>query len=268
MGLENPLYLCYNPLMAQFDFDFHLKPKRPLWKEVVTFCVTVLSVWGGTHLVLNYGAFAQIAEYKFENLKTSVVDVFTEEPVDAMPMKLDKVEKKVDVVFRNKALKPQNQAKKTFEEMEVYPSDNRIYIEKIDKNIPLVNVPNHKNWQELERRIQEGLRGGVVVHPISRAPGRNGNFFLTGHSSYYAWAQGRFKDVFALLHEVEVGDRIEVYWEGKKYVYIIQTKGIVEPTEVSILNQPRDRSIITLMTCTPIGTNKQRLVLVGELVKE
>ena len=254
--------------MSQFDFDFQLKPRRPFWKDVVTFCATVLSVWGGTHVVLNYGAFAQIAEYELKNLKTSVIDVFAEEPVSTMPMKLDKVEKKVDVVFRDKALKPQNQAKKTFEEMEVYPSDNRIYIPGIDKNIPLVTVPNHKNWQELERRIQNGLRDGVVVHPISRTPGRNGNFFITGHSSYYAWDQGRFKDVFALLHEVEVGETVEVYWEGKKYLYVIKTKGVVEPTEVSILNQPRDKSIITLMTCTPVGTNKQRLILVGELVRE
>jgi len=105
----------------------------------------------------------------------------------------------------------------------------------------------------------------VVVHPVSHTPGNFGNFFLTGHSSYYAWDKGRFKDVFALLHEVKVGDLVEVYWEGKKYVYKIKAEEVVSPTAVEVLNQPKDKFLLTLMTCTPVGTNKNRLILTGEL---
>jgi len=93
-----------------------------------------------------------------------------------------------------------------------------------------------------------------------------GNFFLTGHSSYYAWDNGRYKDVFALLHEVEAGDEAIIYWEGKKYTYILEQSKIIPPTEVSVLKQPDDKSIITLMTCTPVGTNKNRLIWTGRLV--
>lgn len=254
--------------MGQFDFDFDLKPRRRWWKECTLFCATVFSVWGGTHLFLNFAAFAEIAEYKFETLKASVIDVMEQEPVKTETITLEKVERNREQIFRDKALKPKDQAKRMFAEMPVYPSDNRLFIPRIGKNVPLVTVPSHTNWKQLENTIQKGLRDGVVVHPVSRAPGQKGNFFVTGHSSYYPWDPGRFKDVFALLHEVEEGDRVEVYWNGKKYIYEIQTKGIVPPTEVSVLNQPRDRSIITLMTCTPVGTNTNRLILVGKLVKE
>jgi len=119
--------------------------------------------------------------------------------------------------------------------------------------------------EKVTNNIQSGLQNGVVVHPISHSPGNFGNFFLTGHSSYYAWDKGRFKDVFALLHEVKVGDQIEVYWEGKKYVYKIKAEEVVPPTAVEVLNQPKDKFLITLMTCTPVGTNKNRLILTGEL---
>ncbi len=269
MGLEKGVYLWYNVEMDQFDFEFGFKPKRPFWKTALTFCFTVCFVWSTTHVVLNYGAFAQMTDYKVETLKTSLFDILENtEPEQTETLTLEKIEKPRQELFKNKTLKPKNQAKHMFATMEVMPPDNRISIPRIEKNVPLVTVPTHKNWKQLERNIQSGLQGGVVVHPVSRKPGIKGNFFVTGHSSYYAWDKGRFKDVFALLHEVEMEDMIEIFWEGEKYTYQVKEIKVVAPTETSVLNQPKDKSILTLMTCTPVGTNKNRLVLVGKLVKE
>ena len=264
--------------MNEFDFK-NLEKKTPLWKDLLMFCLTVVGVWFGTQLVLNFDAYAQIINFKYNDFQTSVVQDLTEmkklkvenletvELKEKTPQKLEKIKRKT-VQFRKKNLKPKNQAKKVFEKMPIYPSDNRLYIPRIWKNVPLISVPDHKNWQQLEKNIQSGLQNGVVVHPISHNPGNFGNFFLTGHSSYYAWDNGRFKDVFALLHEVKVGDIVEVYWEGKKYKYKIRESKVVKPTDVSVLNQPNDHSVITLMTCTPVGTNKNRLILVGDLKAE
>lgn len=255
--------------MDQNNFEFGFKPQRPFWKDALMFCFTVCFVWSGTHIVLNFGAFAQIADYRVETLKASLFEVVeATEPQYVAPLELEKIEKPRQEIFRDKALKPKNQAKNLLATMEVMPPDNRISIPRIEKNVPLVTVPTHKNWKQLEKNIQDGLRGGVVVHPVSRKPGIKGNFFVTGHSSYYAWDQGRFKDVFALLHEVEMGDIVEVYWEGEKYTYRIREIKVVAPTETSVLMQPKDKTILTLMTCTPVGTNKNRLVVVGELVEE
>jgi len=252
--------------MIDFDFDLGLKPKRPWWKDLVLFCTTVSGVWGVTHVALNYDAFAQITQYKFEELKASV---FNEDDTPITEEKFEPIaETQKPQTISTKNLKPKNQAKELFKNMEVLPSDNRVVISKIGKNIPLITVPDHKNWQQLEQNIQKGLQNGVVVHPISHSPGNYGNFFLTGHSSYYAWDPGRFKDVFALLHEMEIGDEVVVYWEGRKYTYKINERKVVTPNEISILAQPVNRKQITLMTCTPVGTNKNRLILIGDLVKE
>ncbi|MBT6831460.1 sortase, partial [bacterium] len=64
----------------------------------------------------------------------------------------------------------------------------------------------------------------------------------------------------------EVGDEVEVYWEGKKYLYQLDQSFVIPPTQTSVLNQPTDEKMITLMTCTPVGTNKNRLIWTGDLI--
>jgi sortase A len=243
-------------------FDLKLKKRRPLWKDLMMFTATTMGVWMFSHVAMNYDAFAQIATFKIQTSITNLQEVFTPDAPEPIA-KLEKITTKKTEEYRYKG---QNSAKKTFKNMRVYPSDNRIVLPRINKNVPLIKVSNDKNWKELETTIQKGLQNGVVVHPISHNPGNMGNFFLTGHSSYYAWDNGRYKDVFALLHEVEAGDKAIVYWEGKKYTYLLEKSRIVPPTEVSILKQPNDKSIITLMTCTPVGTNKNRLIWTGKLI--
>lgn len=248
-----------------------LEKKRPLWRDLLSTALTVTIVWGGTHLSLNYSAYASLAEFQYKDLKASVItDIETmrkeklEETLSSYDkMKLASVQKERSLP-KISTLKSANPAKDIIKKMEIYPSDNRLIIPRIGKNVPLVTVPDHNSWEQLENNIQKGLQNGVVVHPISREPGSFGNFFITGHSSYYAWDNGRFKDVFALLHEVEIGDIVEIYWEGKQYAYKIREEKVVLPTQVDVLNQPKDKSILTLMTCTPVGTNKKRLILVAD----
>ena len=265
-----------------FNFE-HLEKRRPFWKDALYFFGVTLLIWGSSHVFLNRDAFGQIAEFKYDQLKASVIETIEEyeeakaaeaeaalieaEVSEPAEVKLEKVKAKKRT-FRTKNLEPRNQAKQVFKDLRVYPSDNRLYIPRINKNVPLITVPNHQNWSQLEKNIQGGLQEGVVVHPISHTPGNFGNFFLTGHSSYYQWDPGRFKDVFALLHEVKVGDNIEVFWEGKKYIYRIKHSEVVPPTAVEVLNQPKDKFLLTLMTCTPVGTNKNRLILTGELRRQ
>ena len=258
--------------MSDFEFQ-RLQKRRPLWQDMAYFLGFACFVYGAVHVALNHGAYSDIAQYKWGQLQASVLEVsdklLTQAPVEEVIVveeKLERVAAKPRTrAFRDKDLKPRNQAAQVFKDMKVYPSDNRLYIPRINKNVPLVSVPNHQNWNQLEQNIQTGLQEGVVVHPVSHSPGNFGNFFVTGHSSYYAWDKGRFKDVFALLHEVKVGDLVEVYWEGKKYVYKMKAEEVVPPTAVEVLNQPKDKFLITLMTCTPVGTNKNRLILTGEL---
>ncbi len=150
----------------------------------------------------------------------------------------------------------------------VGPREDRLIIPKIGKNVaivrPSMDALIHENWKQFEEDIQHALRDGVVHYPGSARPGQAGNFFVTGHSSYYPWDPGKYKDVFARLHELSIGDRYFVYYGGEKHVYRVISKKEVQPTDVSVLDQPMDKRLSTLMTCTPVGTTLRRLIIIAE----
>lgn len=155
-------------------------------------------------------------------------------------------------------------------ELPINPPDNRIMIPKIGQNIPIRDVDPtnllNQDWQALEKDIQEALKEGVVHYPGTAKPGQNGNVFVTGHSSYYLWDPGRYKDVFALLHEMAIGDTITVFYEENRFDYRVTEIKVVRPDEVDVLQQTGNKRI-TLMTCTPIGTAINRLIVIAEQVE-
>jgi len=155
--------------------------------------------------------------------------------------------------------------------LNVLPPDNRIYIPRIKQNVPIISVSTERllkrQWTALENEIQEALRDGVVHFPGTANPGEIGNTVITGHSSYFPWDPGRFKDVFALLHQVNIDDTIEVYHNQKRYVYKVEQKLDVTPDKVDVLLQGSDEKL-TLITCTPVGTNLRRLIVIARPVKD
>jgi sortase A len=144
-----------------------------------------------------------------------------------------------------------------------------VIIPRISKNVPVVTISSealiNRDWGKLEQQIQEALRDGVVHYPSTAFPDEEGNMVITGHSSYFTWDPGRFKDVFALLHDVQIGDKLYVYHDQNRYDYEVFDTKIVLPTQVDVLTQEgADR--LTLITCTPVGTNLKRLVVLARPV--
>lgn len=151
--------------------------------------------------------------------------------------------------------------------LEIAPIDDRIIIPRINRNVPILRAKSDnlikRNWDGLEKDIQEALRDGVVHYPGTAIPGEKGNIAITGHSSYFSWDPGRFKDVFALLHELKDGDKIIIFYQQKKYFYEVYDIQIVMPEQVDILTQ-KGENRLTLITCTPIGTNLKRLIVLAK----
>lgn len=148
---------------------------------------------------------------------------------------------------------------------EVGPPENRLIIPKLDLNVPIMIPANtnllQENWTALEEDIQKDLQDGVVHYPGTARPGQAGNFFVTGHSSYFPWAPGKYKSVFARLGELSIGDEYWVYYGGDKYRYVITAKKEIKPSDVTVLDQPVSKRVSTLMTCTPVGTTLRRLII-------
>lgn len=148
------------------------------------------------------------------------------------------------------------------------PPDNRLLIPSLGLNVPIVIPPSdallREDWERLEQDIQSALENGTIHYPGTARPGQAGNFFITGHSSYYPWSKGKYKSVFARLPALNTGDEFWIYYGGDRHRYVIQDKKEVKPTDVHVLDQPLDRRIATLMTCVPVGTTLRRLILTAQ----
>jgi LPXTG-site transpeptidase (sortase) family protein len=148
--------------------------------------------------------------------------------------------------------------------------EDRISIPSLDVNAPMVqpalgrDALDEEDWNLLEDQIRESLLDGVVHYPGTANPGKKGNFFVTGHSSNVFWEQSAYNSVFALLPKIEVGAEIIVTKNQREYVYVVTEKKEVSPKDVSVLSQGDDFKM-TLMTCTPVGTTLNRLVVTAEL---
>jgi sortase A len=126
----------------------------------------------------------------------------------------------------------------------------------ISVKVPIVvDEPSYIEW-----KVQLALRRGVVHYGQTAMPGQKGNMVILGHSSGQLWAPGDYKFVFTLLDKVRAGDKISIDYKGTKYTYQVTDTIVVAPDDTSILN-PTDKPTLSLVTCTPVGTSKSRLVV-------
>jgi LPXTG-site transpeptidase (sortase) family protein len=216
-------------------------------------------------LLLNWQSYSQI-------VKSEVEKAFGVERSSPLEEIVETVEVVKEPEVLETSVNPEVQKKQIPElNLEIAPTDNRLIVPRIDQNIPIVRVSSDnllaRDWGALENEMQDALQDGVVHYPGTSLPGQIGNVVLTGHSSYFPWDAGRFKDVFALLHDVVKGDKVVVYYEQDKYIYEITDIKIVLPEDIEVLKQTANDKL-TLITCTPVGTNLKRLIVSGEPISK
>ena len=137
------------------------------------------------------------------------------------------------------------------------PSVSNIALPKIGIQAPIV-------WNVTSNDVPAELRDGVVHIAGTASPGTPGNIFITGHSSDYWWTPGGYKSIFALLDKMEAGDEISITHKGFSYKYQVYNKAKVSRDDVSQFVTTDKKESLTLMTCWPVGTNWQRLIVQAE----
>lgn len=239
------------------------KPKNPRSKttefvieNLRTFLYGVIIFMIG-YLALNYSAYYEVAQNTYYELTDQEANPVLRTFTDNTP---------VENVITTEASDDIISSVPNFD-MEITPPGTRIIIPRLDKNVPVVAVPENnlvrRDWEALEGDLQGALRSGVVHYPGTPWPGQSGNVVMTGHSSYYPWDPGRFKDVFAVLHNVKEGDEVIVFHNQRKYRYKVEATEVVLPQQVEVLGDTGDDRL-TLLTCTPIGTNLKRLIVTAK----
>jgi len=125
----------------------------------------------------------------------------------------------------------------------------------------IIEIPNIKvSAAILEGTDDKALKYSVGHYPETAQPGEVGNCVLLGHRNYL---YGHF---FRRLDELEKGDEIIIKKDENTYTYIVSESFVVSPENVWVLDQTSD-SIITMITCTPIGTYTDRLIVRGVVLE-
>lgn len=155
-------------------------------------------------------------------------------------------------------------------DIEITPYENRIVIPKMWKNIPLIDIKNReiKTENELEDILMKELEQWVVRYPSSAIPGEIGTSFIFWHSSNFPWMKGDYNDVFATLDNLVYGDEIIIYYNQKKYTYVIREKAVIKPGDVSVLKRNKNKQELSIMTCWPIWTTLNRLIVTWEIIEK
>jgi sortase A len=143
-------------------------------------------------------------------------------------------------------------------------ADPRLIIPKIN-----VDVPTIWNTKPDYDSQMAAMQNGVAWFGIPGAnshPGQVGNTVLSGHSSNDIIDKGDYKFIFARLDHMVKGDSIFINYQGKRYAYTVTKTEVVQPTQVGKLVYKTDKPILTLITCTPLGTSLNRLLVTAEQV--
>jgi LPXTG-site transpeptidase (sortase) family protein len=115
--------------------------------------------------------------------------------------------------------------------------------------------------------LEDVVIEGVDAHSLllgpghmeqSPEPGMPGNAVIAGHRDSF----------FRRVHSLRPGDDIYIVRAGKRFHYIVTTRKIVRPEDLSVLKSSNDTEL-TLITCYPthaIGPAPERLIVVSRLV--
>ena len=143
-------------------------------------------------------------------------------------------------------------------------SEPRLIIPKINVDVPVAyDVGSDYNSQ------MAAMNNGLAHFSIPGAsshPGEVGNTAIAGHSSNDLFDSGDYKFIFAQLDKLAPGDSIYANYQGKRYTYVVTKLETVKPNEISKLIYPTDKPVMTLITCTPLGTAINRLLVTAEQV--
>ena len=129
---------------------------------------------------------------------------------------------------------------------------DRLIIPTIDVNMPLFTGTSANIL----------LKGGWVF-PGTSTPPNMGNTVVFAHRFRY---MPPISNTFYALDKLHIGDVFKITWHGRSYTYSVTESKIIQPTDFSVLART-DQAQITLITCAPLFSSKQRLVVIAQLIQ-
>jgi sortase A len=108
------------------------------------------------------------------------------------------------------------------------------------------------------------LQQGVAHAKGSVFPGESGTTYLFAHSADNWWDIEHYNAIFYTLNNLSPGDEITIFFEDRRYEYVVSKQIISDPQDVSYLSaQHGGEQWLVLQTCWPPGTTFKRLYILA-----
>ncbi|MBQ2643863.1 class E sortase [Candidatus Saccharibacteria bacterium] len=135
--------------------------------------------------------------------------------------------------------------------------------------IPKLNIDVPVHFGISVSEVMSAMNNGVAHYRIAGAsayPGEIGNLVITGHSAGDVYSSNPYKYIFSGLERLGDGDLIYINYNSVRYTYRVIKKEVVEPSNVAALVVDTNKPLLTLVTCTPLGTSRYRLLVTAEQI--
>lgn len=127
--------------------------------------------------------------------------------------------------------------------------------------VALIRIPRlGTDWRfvVVEGAAKDQLAKGPGHIPGTALPGQVGNVGIAGHRVTHAHP-------FYDLDQLRPGDRVVLRTTDGRFTYTVTGSRVVAPTEVSVLDARPGQRLLTLTTCHPRYSARQRLVVQATL---
>lgn len=127
----------------------------------------------------------------------------------------------------------------------------RIQIPKIDVDLPIYHGTSDATL----------LKGAGHLEGTSFPIGGKGTrTVITAHRGLAS------AELFTRLNEVKKGDTFSFQVFGKVLLYRVINTRVIDPSNIAAIRAVPDQDLATLITCTPLGINTQRILVTGRRV--
>ena len=226
--------------------------ERKSIKRVSTSFATLFILTG-----MGFGIFATqqvfLSDVYQKNAQEYLETVFLGEPVEDKPEVLESSNPL-------RIIQSDNPVFNFFDEFEIINQvvDSQQYEPKV---FGLLEIPDIRVKQYIVSGTGENdLQFGPGHYIQTNLPGSGGNVGIAGHRTTYGAP-------FSRLDQVKIGDEIYLSFGPNKYFYIVDEIQIVNPDEGQYVLYNRGDDRLTLTTCHPKYSARQRLVISGLLTK-
>jgi LPXTG-site transpeptidase (sortase) family protein len=148
-------------------------------------------------------------------------------------------------------------------------SDNKIYEIQIPRLIARADIVSDVSpynpaeyLKVLENNVVAQARGSNFP-----GDGKGKSIYIFAHSTQQGISMIRKNAVFYLLGELAKGDVVFIRYQGLTYSYQVYEQKVVSAKDIQYLQYTdKDKEVLILQTCWPIGTNWKRLLVFTERI--